>query len=178
MGERLPDMRASDAERQHVVEILAHALDEGRIKVEEYSDRMSQAYEAVTHADLARLHADLPDVGAAPPRGSVATSPAVGPPESPGFIADMPTALKVLWTIWLTAVSINVVVWVLVSITSGSLIYPWPLWVAGPSGAALGAVTAGATQIKRGRRATAARRAQERAQQVKAVKQAKQKDKD
>lgn len=60
--------------------------------------------------------------------------------------------LKVLWTIWLTAVSINVVVWVLVSGTSGHLIYPWPLWVAGPFGAALFGVSAGVSQIRRNRR--------------------------
>ena len=55
-------------------------------------------------------------------------------------------------TIWLTVVSINVVVWVLVSGTTGHLIYPWPVWVAGPSGAALFAVSAGVTQIRRSRR--------------------------
>ena len=32
--------------------------------------------------------------------------------------------------------AINVVVWALVSGTSGHLVYPWPLWVAGPFGAA------------------------------------------
>jgi len=63
----------------------------------------------------------------------------------------------VLWTIWLTAVSINVVIWVLVSGTSGHLIYPWPVWVAGPSGAALFAVSAGVTQIRRSRRSSARR---------------------
>ncbi len=62
-----------------------------------------------------------------------------------------------LWTIWLAAVSINVVIWVLVSGTAGHLIYPWPVWVAGPSGAALLAVSAGVTQIRRSRRAAAGR---------------------
>jgi hypothetical protein len=40
-------------------------------------------------------------------------------------------------------------VWV--SVTSAHLVYPWPLWVAGPDGAALFAVSAGVTQIRRGR---------------------------
>jgi hypothetical protein len=54
--------------------------------------------------------------------------------------------------LWLTAVSINVVAWALVSgTTEGRLAYPWPLWVAGPCGAALLAVPAGVTQIRRGR---------------------------
>jgi hypothetical protein len=57
----------------------------------------------------------------------------------------------VLWTIWLVAVSVNVVVWVLVSGTTGHLQYPWPLWVAGPYGAALLAISAAAAQFRRGR---------------------------
>ena len=60
-----------------------------------------------------------------------------------------------LWTIWLVPVAINIVVWALVSGTSGHLVYPWPLWVAGPSGAALFAVSAGVTAARRGRRPAA-----------------------
>src|SRR5215472_14671 len=72
-----------------------------------------------------------------------------------GAIADLPAALKVLWTIWLAGVAINLIVWVLVSGTAGDLIYPWPVWVAGPAGAALLAVSAGAAAIRRGRRPAA-----------------------
>lgn len=72
-------------------------------------------------------------------------------PDHRGLFARQPTALKVLWTIWLVAVSVNVVVWVLVSGTSGHLQYPWPLWVAGPYGAALLAISVAADQFRRGR---------------------------
>ena len=68
-----------------------------------------------------------------------------------GVFARQPAALKVLWTIWLVAVSVNVVVWVLVSGTTGHLQYPWPLWVAGPYGAALLAVSVAVAQFRRGR---------------------------
>jgi len=151
-------MRTSDREREEVVGQLRAALDDGRLKMEEYVDRMGLAYEAVTYGDLAALHADLPPAGSVAQRE--ATSPAAAPQAvaaRPGVLADLPTALKVLWTIWLAAVSINIVVWVLVGITSGHLAYPWPAWVAGPSGAALLAVSAGVTQIRRGRRSTARR---------------------
>ena len=57
-------------------------------------------------------------------------------------MAGLPGVLKVLWATWLTAVAINVVVWALVSGTTGHLIYPWPLSVAGPYGAALLAISA------------------------------------
>ena len=65
--------------------------------------------------------------------------------------------LKVLWTIWLAAVSVNVVVWTLVSRTGGHLAYPWPIWVAGPYGAVLFAVSAGAKLFRRSRPPAAAR---------------------
>jgi NhaP-type Na+/H+ or K+/H+ antiporter len=68
-----------------------------------------------------------------------------------GALASLPTVLKVMWTIWLAAVSVNVIVWVLVSGTTGHLAYPWPLWVAGPYGAVLFAVSAGVTQSRRSR---------------------------
>ncbi|HEY9379492.1 MAG TPA: hypothetical protein VIQ02_20635, partial [Jiangellaceae bacterium] len=46
------------------------------------------------------------------------------------------TALTAAWWVWGTAVSINVVIWLLVSISSGWT-YFWPAWVAGPWGAVL-----------------------------------------
>jgi hypothetical protein len=42
----------------------------------------------------------------------------------------------VLSTIWVTATVINVVVWLLVSLTNAELTYPWPVWML-PSGAVL-----------------------------------------
>ncbi len=62
-----------------------------------------------------------------------------------------------LWTVWLIAVSVNVVVWALVSATTASLIYPWPLWVAGPYGAVLLALSIAAAQARRGRPAAPGR---------------------
>jgi len=160
-------MRASDADRQEVVERLRGALEEGRLKMDEYLERMGLAYDALTYGDLAPLCADLPQ--ARPPArrepdppATPAPAPAPAPrPEQAvttadpgGVFARLPVPLKVLWTIWGTAVSINLVVWVLVSATTGHLIYPWPLWVAGPWGAALFGVSAGVTAIRRGRGTT------------------------
>jgi hypothetical protein len=149
-------VRASDADRQEVVDRLRDALAEGRLKMDEYGERMGLAYEAVTYGDLAALSADLPQAGppVKPEAAPHAPAPQAVVPQ-PGIIADLPAALRVLWTIWLTAVAINLIVWVLVSGTTGDLIYPWPVWVAGPSGAALFAVSAGITAIRRGRRSAA-----------------------
>ena len=150
-----PDMRASDAERQDVVERLRAALDDGRLKMDEYVERMGRAYEAVTHGDLVPLCRDLPETPTPARRGRAGSArpvPAPVPaPDHRGVFARQPAALKVLWTIWLVAVSVNVVVWVLVSATTAHLQYPWPLWVAGPYGAALLAISVAAAQFRRGR---------------------------
>jgi uncharacterized protein DUF1707 len=139
-------MRASDRDRQQVVDRLRGALEEGRLTMEEYVDRMGAAYQAVTHGDLARLCADLPASSPAGAGPGAAARPAVA-----SRAAGLPVALKVLWVKWLAVVSINVVVWALVSATSGHLAYPWPVWVAGPYGAALFAVSAGVTLFRRAR---------------------------
>ncbi|ETK32475.1 DUF1707 SHOCT-like domain-containing protein [Microbispora sp. ATCC PTA-5024] len=57
-------MRASDAERETVVERLREASVEGRLTLAELTERTEAAYLAQTHAELAQLTADLP--GAAP----------------------------------------------------------------------------------------------------------------
>ena len=92
------------------------------------------AYEAVTHGDLVPLCRDLPETTTPAPtrRAAPAPAPVPAPADHRGLFARQPAALKVLWTIWLVAVSVNVVVWVLVSATTAHLQYPWPLWVARP----------------------------------------------
>jgi hypothetical protein len=149
-------MRASDADRQQVVDRLRAALEDGRLKQEEFNERMGLAYQAVTYGDLAKLVADLPPDRPQPgPR--LAPAPAASPAAAAkhSVFADLPTPLKVLWTIWLAAVSINVVVWVLVVGTGGHFVYPWPLWVAGPYGAALLAISVPVVHSRRNRRLTA-----------------------
>ena len=42
------------------------------------------------------------------------------------------------------------VIWFLASVSAHHLIYLWPVWVAGPWGAILLAVSIGAAQIRRG----------------------------
>jgi hypothetical protein len=148
------EMRASDRDRQQVVERLRGALEDGRLTMDEYVDRMEAAYQAATYGDLAPLCADLPasSPAIARPQTAAARRPAAPAVASRAHgLAGLPTVLKVLWTIWLTAVTVNVVVWVLVSGTGGHLAYPWPVWVAGPYGAVLFAVSAAVTLFRRSR---------------------------
>ena len=53
-------MRASDADREQYVSHLQSAYAEGRLSHEEYDERLTKAYEAVTFADLYPLLIDLP----------------------------------------------------------------------------------------------------------------------
>jgi len=149
-------MRASDRDRQQAVDRLRRALEDGRLTMDEYVDRMEAAYQATTYGELAPLCADLPatDARAAAPPAAFTRA---------GYLAGLPAVLKVLWVKWLVIVSINVAVWALVSGTSGHLAYPWPVWVAGPCGAALFAVSAGVTLFRRGRAPAAVRTACARA---------------
>ena len=54
------NLRASDADRDDVVERLRTAAGEGRLTSEELDERVRRALTAVTYADLAGVHADLP----------------------------------------------------------------------------------------------------------------------
>jgi hypothetical protein len=56
---RVRDLRASDADRERVVKVLGDALADGRITMEEHSERTSHAYEARTLGELTGLTADL-----------------------------------------------------------------------------------------------------------------------
>ncbi|MFB8212511.1 MULTISPECIES: DUF1707 domain-containing protein [unclassified Streptomyces] len=69
-------MRASDAERERVAEILREAVAEGRLEMEEFEQRLDSAYKARTHGELEPLVRDLPAVG------SASSAPAVVQPRS------------------------------------------------------------------------------------------------
>ncbi|ROQ78209.1 uncharacterized protein DUF1707 [Streptomyces sp. CEV 2-1] len=61
-----PDMRASDRDRDQVVEILQVAAGDGRLTAAELDERLDAALSARTAGDLARLTADLPSEGMPP----------------------------------------------------------------------------------------------------------------
>ncbi|MGW6687794.1 DUF1707 SHOCT-like domain-containing protein [Streptomyces sp. NPDC054961] len=71
----LPDLRASDADRERVVERLRDAVAEGRLDMEEFEERLEATYASRTYAELEPLTRDLPALGATAP---VAAAP-VGP---------------------------------------------------------------------------------------------------
>ncbi|WP_116111512.1 MULTISPECIES: DUF1707 SHOCT-like domain-containing protein [Amycolatopsis] len=58
-------MRASDADRERVAQVLHNALAEGRITVQELEERLDTVYAAKTLAELEPPVADLPGVPSA-----------------------------------------------------------------------------------------------------------------
>jgi hypothetical protein len=62
-----PALRASDAEREHTVEVLRHHSVDGRLTLEEFADRITRAYDAKTRDELEELTRDLPAAETAAP---------------------------------------------------------------------------------------------------------------
>ncbi|MER6713769.1 MULTISPECIES: DUF1707 domain-containing protein [unclassified Streptomyces] len=75
----VPDLRASDADRERVAEILRDALAEGRLDMAEFEERLDATYRARTYGELAPITRDLPAAGVTAPVVSLSKEPAVGP---------------------------------------------------------------------------------------------------
>jgi hypothetical protein len=119
------EMRAGDGDRQAVADKLKAALDEGRLDLGEYDERLQRTYSARTYGDLQGLVNDLP--GTIPvsrsqvqPVGS--ESPVMEPAAGKG---GMPTWLGP----YAGVVAVSVVIWAIVCISSGELLYFWPIWM-------------------------------------------------
>jgi uncharacterized protein DUF1707 len=85
-------LRASDADREHVVEVVKTAFVQGMLTKAELDARVGQAFVSRTHGDLAAVTADLPagPIRAQPVRKPVpAQAPAQPPP---------PVSKPLLWT--------------------------------------------------------------------------------
>jgi uncharacterized protein DUF1707 len=73
MTDEAPELRASDADRERVADVLRDALAEGRLDMEEFGERLDATYKARTYGELAPITRDLPASGA------VAPPPAMSP---------------------------------------------------------------------------------------------------
>ncbi|MEU7928568.1 DUF1707 domain-containing protein [Micromonospora sp. NPDC049801] len=173
-------MRAADADREAVAERLRAALNEGRLDLHEYDERLQRAYAARTYAELDPLLSDLPPM-----------SPAAQPaPQSPGPVAqpssgrlasfaigDTNRWLGEVWFPYLKVLAIVVTIWGVTSLLSQDLLYFWPVWVAGPWGVVLvlrtvGGLAAGEPRrqaIERERRRQRKRAKRERRRQLRST---------
>ena len=86
------DLRASDADRERVANVLREAAGDGRLTMDELDERLDAVYAAKTYAELEPITRDLPDAGAAhvpAPSSAAARNPARfgGEPTSSGAVA-------------------------------------------------------------------------------------------
>lgn len=139
-----PALRAGDADRDRVADQLREHFAAGRLTHDELQERLEKTYTARTFGDLDPILADLPKLSSKPVRSPATPAGA----RAPARRSSQEKALLAVWSAWVAAVSINIVIWVLVSISAGELIYFWPMWVAGPWGAVLLASTI-ATRLHR-----------------------------
>ena len=142
-----PEMRASDGDRDRVAAALREHVAEGRLTVDEFNERLEQLYQSRTYGELAKLTSDLPEIDLyrLPAAASVRRARPARRDEKGR------AALKASFGAWAAASSINWMVWLIVGVTSGHFVYPWPLWVMGPWGVILlmGAIFGTANQSRR-----------------------------
>jgi Domain of unknown function (DUF1707) len=128
------EMRAADTDRQVVADRLKSALDEGRLDLHEYDERLQRAYAAKTYGELEKLTTDLPvnqqltRRTAAPPVMGVAGSAATDPGLTRRWVIHV-------WDEYVTTVAICLAIWVIVGMAGDEGFgYFWPAWVIGPWG--------------------------------------------
>ncbi|MFJ6656114.1 DUF1707 domain-containing protein [Streptomyces sp. NPDC091377] len=79
MTDDAPELRASDADREQVAEVLRDALAEGRLDMGEFEERLDRTYRARTYGELAPITRDLPGAGTVTPSVSLVKGPEAGP---------------------------------------------------------------------------------------------------
>ena len=127
----VPDIRASDAERERVATQLREHAAEGRLDVDELDERLQQAYTARTRAELDALTADLPASAPARPGPPTARDRSWGLVERAGSYVGVMAILIVIW-----------------AVTGAG--YPWFIWPA--IGWGLAVLTTGKTGLPGGPR--------------------------
>jgi len=74
---RLPERRIADADRDRAILLLRHHCTEGRITLDEFSDRVGLVYDATTSTALEHVLSDLPAVEQAEAPPAIAASSTV-----------------------------------------------------------------------------------------------------
>jgi len=122
-------MRAGDSDRKAVADQLKLALDEGRLDLSEYDERLQRTYGAKTFADLDGLLDDLP--GTVPPQQSQvqpATS-AAGPATAPGPARSGANQVARWVGPYGGVILVCIIIWAITSASARHLTYFWPVWM-------------------------------------------------
>ncbi|MFD0558376.1 uncharacterized protein DUF1707 [Stackebrandtia endophytica] len=123
-----PDARAGDADRKLTAERLKCALDEGRLDLTEYDERLQIAFAAKTYRQLDELVVDIPGVA---PLSRSAVAKTTGDGESVDRIRQARIReIKTAWTAFGGAAILFTGIWLIGWMGSGYAGY-WPIWVLG-----------------------------------------------
>ncbi|MGE3288729.1 MAG: DUF1707 domain-containing protein [Pseudonocardia sp.] len=124
---RPEDVRVGDSDREAVAARLGRAQAEGRLDLAEYDERLKAVYAARTVGELTRVTADLP----------AERAPQAVQPARHGKAGRVRAGQRAALASWASVSTITIVIWAVSCIASGSWIYPWWIWVAGPWGAVM-----------------------------------------
>jgi hypothetical protein len=111
-------MRASDADRSAVAERLQRAVDEGRLDLTDYDERLQQTYAAKTYGELDRITADLPA-----PSAALTTA-------RDGAVVER-TDAAAEWRSWAGTSIVLIAIWGITSVAAGGAIFFWPMFPVG-----------------------------------------------
>jgi uncharacterized protein DUF1707 len=121
-------MRAGDADRKAVTDQLKLALDEGRLDLSEYDERLQKTYAAKTFADLDGLLDDLP--GTVPPQQSQVQPAAPATAPAPMAPARSTANQVARWVgPYGGVIAICVLIWAITCLSAGHFVYFWPVWM-------------------------------------------------
>lgn len=130
----LADKRAGDSDRKAVAEQLRVALEQGRLELGEYDERVQHAYNAKTYGELDELLADIP--GVTPVSQSQiepvsAKSPNVKKDDGDDEDEDSWSDIRSMWMGWGFMATMLIGIWVITGIAGDGLSYFWPIWPLG-----------------------------------------------
>lgn len=137
-------MTVSDADRERVIAALREQAAEGRLDMDEYGQRLDEAYQAATLDDLRHALRELPVVLPGPPQQHFPPQPSPHrpTPRPPRPLADVQrTRAAVADAAWaahrntyIAVIGFLVMIWL---VTTGPTSFPWPVFPAGGWGIGL-----------------------------------------
>jgi Flp pilus assembly protein TadB len=118
-----PRTRAGDEDRERTATALGEHYAAGRLTLEEFKQRLDQAYAAKTLGELGGLMTDLPDGDLMPLHGQRGGAPSLPQRRAPGTVQA--TDGSAVRQFWLAVAITAMVLWLISGATSG----PWFWWL-------------------------------------------------
>jgi hypothetical protein len=119
---KTPVIRASDTDRDRTVAQLRQHLAEGRLTMEEFSERVDEAYAARTMADLQQVLRELPHVRVNEPRTPEQRE------QAKGKQLKRQRQLRGQVVVFLLVNAFLIAIWAATSVAARELIFFWPIF--------------------------------------------------